>query len=196
MAHPRYSGVLARADLDSFALGEQPAPAHGYEPPPLSSELQILSTADEVRDATNQIAGNAHRLISICTPDMEPAIYDQPAFLETVKRFVLGRAFGKVRVLVRDSARMNASNNRFVSMARRLTNYLEIRLLPQEMHQQTAAYCIADDLAVIYRLRADRWDGVSSLNNPPAAQHFLQLFDAGWIGSSTNQQQQQRVSNG
>jgi hypothetical protein len=186
--------VLAHADLDSFALGEQPGPGYGYEPPPLSNELHILSTADEVRAATNQIAGNARRLISICTPDMEPAIYDQPAFLETMKRFVLGRAFGKVRVLVRDSARMNASNNRFVSMARRLTNYLEIRLAPPEMHQQTAAYCIADDRAVIYRLRADRWDGVSSLNNPPAAQHFLQQFDAGWIGSSTNQQQ--RVSNG
>ncbi len=39
------------------------------------------------------------------TPDLEPEIYDQPPFLEIIKRFVLARSFAKVRVLLRDQAR-------------------------------------------------------------------------------------------
>jgi hypothetical protein len=160
-------------------------------PPPAirlpDAEPQVVTTVDDVRNATADVAASAQRLMSIFTPDMEPLIYDQTAFLEITKRFVLGRAFGKVRVLVRDSGRMNASNNRFVAMARRLSSYLEIRLLTAELQQQTAAYCIADDRAIIYRLRADRWDGVYSLNDPPVARQFLQDFDVAWQASGDPQ---------
>ena len=63
-------------------------------------------TLDEVRAATETVAASGQRLISIMTPDLEPEIYDQPAFLEIIKRFVLGRSFAKVRVLMRDQARL------------------------------------------------------------------------------------------
>jgi len=136
-----------------------------------------------------RLAARGQRLISIFSSDLEPPIYDQPAFLNTIKRFVLGQKFAKVRVLVREPGRMISNNNRFVSMARRLTSYLEIRVLAAELRQQTASYCIADDRAIVYRLRADRWDGISSLNNPPVARQYLQEFDVAWQASTDDQHQ-------
>lgn len=191
MVTPRNSSKYSPARLASFGLVDAPV-----APPPVvraaSSEAQVLTRVEDVRAATAEVAASAQRLMSIFTPDMEPLVYDQTAFLEVTKRFVLGRAFGKVRVLVRDSGRMNASNNRFVAMARRLSSYLEIRLLTADMQHQTAAYCIADDRAIIYRLNADRWDGVYSLNDPPVARQFLQDFDVAWQASGDPLQ---RVSN-
>ncbi len=67
--------------------------------------------------------------MSIYTPDLEPQLYDQTEFLDIVKRFVLGRNFAKVRVVLGDGSRLLRDGNRFVAMGRRLTSYIDIRVV-------------------------------------------------------------------
>jgi hypothetical protein len=157
--------------------------------PAAPATLHVISSLDEVRAATETVAVSGQRLISIMTPDLEPEIYDQSAFLEIIKRFVLGRSFAKVRVLLRDQARMGNGANRFVAMAHRLTSYLEIRIRATQYRELTAAYCIADDRAIVYRLRADRSEGIAGFNNPPIARQYLQEFDAVWQASATEERE-------
>jgi hypothetical protein len=185
-----HTGVPAQ--LSSFALEDAPPTAALPVRMPGADELQVLTSLEEVRAATNAVAGSGQRLISIFTPDMEPALYDQPAFLEVIKRFVLGHSFAKVRVLVRDHSRASTSSNRFIGMARRLSSYLEIRQLAAQYRDITAGYCIADDRAIVYRLRADRWEGIVALNSPPITRQYLMEFDACWQASL--EQAEQRVA--
>jgi hypothetical protein len=155
----------------------------------VTDTLHVIGSLEEVRSATETVAGSAQRLISIMTPDLEPEIYDQGAFLEIIKRFVLGRSFAKVRVLLRDQARLANGANRFIAMAFRLTSYLEIRVRAPEYRELTAAYCIADDRAMVYRLRADRFEGVAGFNNPPMARQYLQEFDGVWQASAPEERE-------
>jgi hypothetical protein len=178
------------ARLSSFGLEDGPlveAVLEHRSPPP--ETLHVLSTLDEVRLATETVAASGQRLISIMTPDLEPEIYDQPAFLEIIKRFVLGRSFAKVRVLLRDQARMGNGANRFVAMAHRLTSYLEIRIRAVQYRELAAAYCIADDRGIVYRVRADRAEGIAGFNNPPIARQYLQEFDGVWQASATEERE-------
>jgi len=69
-------------------------------------------------------------------------------------------------------------------MAHRLTSYLEIRVRAPQYEAPTAAYCMADDRAIVYRLRADRSEGIAGFNNPPIARQYLQEFDAIWQASA------------
>ncbi len=69
--------------------------------------------------------------MSIYSPDLEPELYDQTPFLEIIKRFVFGRNFAKVRIMLTDRTRMIREGNRLVAMSRRLTSYIEMRLAPQ-----------------------------------------------------------------
>ncbi len=172
--------------LASFALEDGPViptlkPAQPSAPVP--ETLHVLTTMDEVRTATETVAASGQRLISIMTPDLEPDIYDQPPILDIIKRFVLSHSFAKVRVLMRDQARLTRGANRFIAMAHRLTSYLEIRVRAPQYHELMAAYCIADDRAIVYRLRADRAEGIAGFNNPPIARQYLQEFDAIWQAS-------------
>lgn len=190
MTTSRDDRATTSARLASFGLEDGPLIAAVLEqrlPPP--ETLHVLSTLDEVRTATETVAASGQRLISIMTPDLEPEIYDQAAFLEIIKRFVLGRSFAKVRVLLRDQARMGNGANRFVAMAHRLTSYLEIRVRAAQYRELTAAYCIADDKAIVYRVRADRAEGIAGLNNPPIARQYLQEFDAIWQASATEERE-------
>jgi hypothetical protein len=146
--------------------------------------LTVLTTLAEVRSAVCQVAASAQRLISIYTPDLEPDLYDQTAFLEVIKHFVLARSFAKVRVLLAEPARVMRDSNRFVAMGRRLSSCIDIRYGAAEARQRASAYLIADDRAIVYRMRADTWDGIADINNPPAARLYLQEFDQTWDASA------------
>jgi hypothetical protein len=184
------SRTTTSAGLSSFGLEDGPIVTTPLvQKKPVPETLHVLSSFDEVRQATETVAVSGQRLISIMTPDLEPEIYDQPALLEVIKRFVLGHSFAKVRVLMRDQARLSNGANRFIAMAHRLTSYLEIRIRAPEYRELTAAYCIADDRAIIYRLRADRADGIAGFNNPPIARQYLQEFDAIWLASQTEERE-------
>jgi len=145
-----------------------------------SDSLRVLTTRAEVRAAVNAAAAGAQRLISIYSPDLEPDLYDQTAFLDIVKHFVLARSFSKVRVLLQEPARVMRDSNRFIAMGRRLSSCIDIRHVAPEPREQTSAYLIADDRAVVFRMRADAWDGIADLNNPKVAKLYLTEFDAVW----------------
>jgi hypothetical protein len=147
--------------------------------------LTVLTSLTDVRAAVNTTATAAQRLISIYTPDLEPDLYDQTPFLDIIKHFVLTRSFSKVRVLLAEPTRVMRDSNRFVAMGRRLSSCIDIRAITTSTHgpQRASAYLIADDRAIVYRMRADTWDGVADANNQPAARLYLQEFDNIWNAS-------------
>ena len=184
--------MTTSAKLASFGLEDGPQITSAPIPAPrpaLPETLHVLSTFDEVSAATESVLSSGQRLISIMTPDLEPEIFDQPAMLEIIKRFVLGRSFAKVRVLMRDTARLSNGANRFIAMAHRLTSYLEIRIRAPQYRELTAAYCIADERAIVYRPRADKADGLAGFNNPTIARQYLQDFDAIWLASAPEERE-------
>ena len=171
---------MVPADPAAFGLADRPPDAPVYEPPPLKTELQVTTQLEDVRVATQRVAASAQRLLSICTTDMEPPVYDQTYFMEVAKRLILGNPFGRIRVLVRDQGRMNSVTNRFVSMARRLSHSIDIRAQPDSMGRRPVSYCFSDGGSMIFRARADRWDGVTAQRNPSHMQRLLDEFESGW----------------
>jgi hypothetical protein len=149
-----------------------------------TESLMVFTTLPEARQAVNRAAASAQRLMSIYTPDLEPDLYDQTAFLEIVKHFVLARSFSKVRVLLVEPTRVMRDSNRFVAMGRRLSSCIDIRYVAAQSPQRASAYLIADDRAIAYRMRADTWDGVADFNNPPVAKLYLTEFDTVWNASA------------
>ena len=172
---------LANARYASESAGSSNTPTIAREG---TETLTVLASLAEVRAAVNEIAATAQRLISIYTPDLEPDLYDQTAFLEIIKHFVLTRSFSKVRVLLAEPTRVMRDSNRFVAMGRRLSSCIDIRYVAAQAPQRASAYLIADDRAIVYRMRADSWDGVADINNPVAARLYLQEFDQVWNASA------------
>lgn len=144
------------------------------------SNREVLSSVEEVRAAVVQVTAVANRTLSILTHDLEPDIYDHDDFLETLKRFILARTFARVRVLIADPVRAMKDGNRFVAMGRRLNSYIEFRHVKPQYRNHPEAFCIADDRAIVYRARADSWEGVSDTYEPAVARRYLDIFDELW----------------
>jgi hypothetical protein len=185
------SSPMTTGDFDFSRLTQRNA-APGTAVPQLpqargENHVRVISSLEDMRAAVDTVAASAQRLMSIYTPDLEPEIYDQNGFLEIVKRFVLARRFAKVRVLLSDSGRLLRDNNRVIAMGRRLTSCIDIRPAAGPVKQRAAGYLIADDRAIVYRVHADRWDGVADLNNPPIARQYLDEFDEIWHASAADE---------
>lgn len=146
--------------------------------------LSVITSLAEARVAVDSAAASARRMISIYTQDLEPDLYEQSGFLELIKSFVLSRSFSKVRVLLVNPGRVMTDTNRFIGMGRRLSSHIDIRYVADHTPQRACAYFIADDHAIVYRLRADTWDGIADLNNPAVARLYLSEFDAVWNASA------------
>jgi hypothetical protein len=151
----------------------------------------ILSTLDEVRAASVQVASAANRLLAMYTQDLDPLVYDQPKFIEAMTKLVLARGYAKVRVLLADPARAIYESSRFIGLARRITSYIEIRHAHPDFRGSRAGFLVGDDRAVVYRADAARWDGVLALNDPAIARLYLDQFDEAWLGSAPHAETRQ-----
>ncbi|HLF10007.1 MAG TPA: hypothetical protein VJA26_02240 [Gammaproteobacteria bacterium] len=141
---------------------------------------QVLSSVEDVRAAVVQVTGLANRALSILTHDLEPAIYDHDDFLETLKRFILARSFARVRVLIVDPNRVIKTGSRFVTMGRRLNSYIEFRNVRPEMRNHPEAFFIADEHALVFRARAESWEGMSDTYEPAVTRIYLNTFEELW----------------
>lgn len=147
------------------------------------SKRWVISTREEMRQAAISVAREATRKVSIFTHDLEPGIYDDPDFLEVIKRLVLSQTYARIRVLITDPARAIKSGNNFVYLGRRLNTYIEFRHVREDLRTHAEAFCIADDKALVYRLQAARWEGIADTYEPAVAKLYSKIFDEIWQAS-------------
>ena len=148
-----------------------------------NSKRWVISTREETREAVNAIAREASRKVSIFTHDLEPGIYDDPDFLEIIKRLVLSQTYARIRVLIADPTRAIKNGNNFVHLGRRLNTYIEFRHVREDLRTHAEAFCIADEKALVYRLQANRWEGIADTFEPAVAKLYGKMFDEMWLAS-------------
>lgn len=149
---------------------------------------RLVTGKDDFAAAVAEVAALASRSLAIFTPDLEHGVYDTSAFLAAVKRLVLSRSHARIRVLITDSGRVQHSANRFLHVGRRLSTFIEFRQLPESLQGRADAFMIADRSALVYRGRAERWQGIADTHEPRMAQRYLSEFDDMWQRSASASQ--------
>lgn len=147
------------------------------------SSRRALSGEADVRAAVEDVARRATKSLTILTQDLEPSIYDQNSFIEIVKRMVLSRAYSRIRVLVANPHRAVKDGHRLITLGRRLNTYVEFRNVHKDYTDGKDAYVIADDVAIVYRPDASRWEGMTDQFSPAVARRYLAEFDRIWAAS-------------
>jgi hypothetical protein len=144
--------------------------------------LQVLTTVDEVRNASRRAVVGAQRLLSIYTLDLEPQLYEHQAFLEAAQRFLLSHSFAKIRLLTHRPVPYT-SPHKLAAIGRRLSGHMEIRTVSAQFAARTSGMLIADSRAIVYRAQVASFEGVAGFEQPPIARLYLQEFDEMWLAS-------------
>jgi len=153
------------------------------EQPREKGKRWVISTREEMRQAVIDVAREAERKVSIFTHDLEPGIYDDPDFLEVIKRLVLSKTYARIRVLIADPNHAVKCGNNFVHLGRRLNTYIEFRHVREDLRTHAESFCIADATALVYRLQANRWEGIADTFEPAVSRLYGKMFDEIWLAS-------------
>lgn len=155
-------------DIDSRTLGRD------------AGLLRVDSTGLAAH-AIGVMAAQARRELSILTPDLEPALYDQQPFLQAVRRLAVERAGHlPVRVLLIDAESAIRRGLRLVELARRLSSSVQIAVAPEELAEQCDAFLVADDAGYCLRRPADSGSALIDFANPSKVRLLRRDFKAVW----------------
>jgi hypothetical protein len=155
----------------------------GVQGQAMTSTRQVLASDADFRDAMIAVARLAVRNIAIMTRDLPTIVFDDKEFIEAIKHLCLSRSYARIRVLVTNPYRTLRDGNRFVDLGRRLSSFVEFRHVHQNYRDHNEAFMIVDDMALVFRADADRWEGIADTHEPTIARRYLNTFDQIWAAS-------------
>lgn len=145
--------------------------------------LLVLNGLREVGAAIRRSAAVAQRVLSVYTPYFDPDLYEDNALVECIKEFILTHSYARVRILLNERLQQAGYENKFLSMSRRLTNYIEFRAINADFTAYGGILVIADDHSVVYMPTIAKWEGIANFNQPNVARMHLREFDEVWTTS-------------
>ncbi|MGW8228067.1 MAG: DUF7931 domain-containing protein [Gammaproteobacteria bacterium] len=154
--------------LDKYQLGE-------------TDELLRITTRDDCQDLSLALARQAKRSLAIFSYDLEPALYNSPGFYEAARDVIGSDPNASIRILVYDISRTINNGHRLLDLSRRLSSCVQIRKLTRKYHH---AFLVADNIGVLDRRRAERYEATANFNSPSWANNLLHFFNVAWDQSS------------
>lgn len=141
---------------------------------------RVLALSRDVRAATLDVVKSARRSLSIFSHDLDPSVYDRIEFLDAVKHLILTHKFSRIQILLMSPVKSVKNGHRLVELARRFSTFFEIRRIDEEYWHHKDAFLIADETGVVYRMNAQRWEGIADTNAPRIAKKYLDFFEKAW----------------
>jgi len=145
-----------------------------------SSGALALETKEQHRAAILNLTRQAKRTLDIFTRDLDPPIYNDPAFIEALTALALRSRYSQIRILVQDSGRAIKEGHRLFELSQRLSSFIQLRRPNQDYKDYNEAFCIADERGVLHRRVADRYEGTVDFNAPLEAQKLNAFFNMVW----------------
>ena len=144
------------------------------------TELFEIDTSEQNRRAAAAMARQARRSVVIMTRHLDAAVYDQPEFSDAVRDLVVRSRRAEVRVLVKDSTPVLRDGHRLISLAQRLTSFMEIRVPARDHADFNEAFLLVDNVGYIHRNFSDRFEATFSFNDSKIVRGLGREFDSMW----------------
>ena len=146
-------------------------------------EHRRLMTRDDLRVAAADLIAHARREIVICSPALDPALFNRATLAEALGHFIARQARGRARIVVEDTEHMLLSNVRLVELARRFSDLILIQRLGEVHHGLTEMFIVADTESCLYQQDITVIDATLDLDTPHLAAPLARRFEVIWAAS-------------
>src|SRR5690606_37265263 len=144
------------------------------------SAVTTLDSLDALREQALQLAKAAQRQLVFFTPDMEPAIYHQPAFIESTLDLVKRSKQTQVRILAQDTRRARECEHGLLKILRHADSQFQIRKLTVEAQLKNTSYLISDDRPLLRRQNTGDYRAVCYTHDRARVKDQLEQFELLW----------------
>ncbi len=132
------------SDFEQFVLKED-------------SKTIDIDTSEACQLAALSMVRQTARSIEIVSRQLDPQMYDNSDFCDAVSQLVVGSRRARVRALLQHIDPVVRHGHRLVTLAQRLSSYIEVRIPAPQFHEHNSAFLIADEAGIIHRRLSDRF---------------------------------------
>ena len=154
-------------ELDLPQLGESDELFHLH-----SEEDHLIHAAAMLRQAKRDMA--------LFTFDLDPAVYDQPPFLEAFKALALRSRHSRLRILLQDNTLVLQRGHRLLELAQRLPSVIEIRIPHEDFLDHPENFLLIDDAGYLHKRSLEGYSGIACYHNRHRVNRLLAVFDEAW----------------
>ncbi len=140
-------------------------------------------TRDGLQVAAVDLITQARREIVICSPALDPALFNRSALAEALGHFIARQARCRARIVVEDTEHMLLSSVRLVELARRFSDLILIQRLGEAHHGLTEMFIVADSESCLYQQDTAVIDATLDLHAPQLAVPLARRFEDIWAAS-------------
>lgn len=143
-------------------------------------ELIRLESRDDNRLAASCMVGQGQFSLRLFTPNLDSRIFDTSEFIAAVKNLALASTHSKIYILIVDPTQAVTRGHRIVELARRISSHIFIHRADEEDQDRVDSFMVVDDVGIIHRPHADRYEGSAQFNNPGEARLLTKEFKDAW----------------
>ena len=137
----------------------------------------------EARDAALALAQQARYSLRIFSRDLDAAIYSTESFRDAVSALARAAPQTEVRILVRDPAPAIHHHHHLIGLIQTLSSHIGVRRIAEDWRQESCAFLLADQRALLWRPNGDRFEGSVDFTAGGRARELGQWFDHVWENS-------------
>jgi len=171
--HQRMTLELPPREAPERPVGPRRIPHDTAQPLQVEGYAGLLTASLTLLES----ARHQYRLYS---RDLDPRAYDQEAFIDAVRRFVLAGSRHEVRVLLQDVGAIQTQRHRLVELMRRIDSRIRIRQVAEEDRSFPGAYVVNDHHGFLYRVHGDRPGAEGHTRAIGRAGELWRSFDEVW----------------
>lgn len=135
-----------------------------------------LSSAEDINLVAAHMLSQTKRTFYIVARDLDRKIFDQDNISKTLFELARYSRNSDIRILVHDTTDAVRNGHSVIELARRLSSYVEVRLLGDDHKRFNEAFIVADKRGYIYQGMANRYDAIAEHHNPRMAQELENTF--------------------
>ncbi len=126
------------------------------------------------------MAAQCRRRLLLYSRRLDPRIYDQPCFVEAVKRLAIRHPRTRIRILVADSSLL-ARGGRLLQLIQDLPSHIAIRRRHEEYEEDARSFLLADEAGVLLRNPWHDFDAVrADYGGRSQARRLAEEFERIW----------------
>lgn len=141
------------------------------------------TTRDELYSAAVDLVNRARREVLICSPMLDPALYNRVALSEALSHFIARRASNRIRIAIEDSEHMLLADVRLVELTRRFSDMILIRRLGEQHHGLAEMFLVADAEHCLHQQDIATIDATLDFHAPRLATPLAHRFETIWAAS-------------
>jgi len=156
-----------------------------------TNQLIILDNKADLKSLIFTMSQQAKKYILIFSHHLDSQLFDNEALYEVIKHLAIKSPRTYIKILLQDSKPMTTNGHRLLTLARRISSHIEIKVVAKEHLDIIETFLIFDDHAYIIHQHPERYEAEANFSDPLKTKHlneqFKEMWDHATIDSSLRQ---------